>query len=241
MDRRTFLRWMAGAGASGAGLGLMRYVGFAQPQDTVPPTADPSRIGQKLPDRWISHPREDAYIRPGLWTIFATTCRECPAGCGMHVRVRERRVIKCEGNPNHPVNRGGLCPRGQSAPQGLYDPDRVRGPLRRVGAPRTEDRRQHRIEGPGLGRPNLVAPPPPPAGFEALPWASALAEVAAALQSAKRLFLVSDLQTGTLAEIMEQFHRTLGLPGAVAFYEAFDYEPLRTANEKLLGRAVLPR
>ena len=63
----------------------------------------------------------------------------------------------------------------------------------------------------------------------------------AALKSAKRLFLVSDLQTGSLAEILRQFHRAVGLPGAVAFYEAFDYQSLRAAHEKLLGRAAIPR
>ncbi len=298
MDRRTFLRWMAGAGASGTGLGFMHHMGPAQTQDPTERVADPSRIEQKLPDRWISPVQEEPYLRPGLWTIFATTCRECPAGCGMHVRVREGRAIKCEGNPDHPVNQGGLCPRGQSAPQGLYDPDRVRGPLRRRGnrdpkrdeiafgkgsqvrnialgdpnptpwlprpgqaqggdpnrermrlgtrpaptsRPQAQDNKQHRMEGPGLGTPNPVLPPPPPSGFEARPWTAALSEIADALQNAKRLFLVSDLQTGTLAEIMQQFHTTLGLPGAVAFYEAFDYEPLRAANERLFGRAVLPR
>jgi len=221
---------MAGAGASGAGLGFMRHMGPPQPQDAVQPAADPNRIGQKLPDRWISPSREEVYLRPGLWTIFATTCRECPAGCGMHVRVRERRVVKCEGNPQHPVNRGGLCPRGQSAPQGLYDPDRVRGPLKRKGPP-----------GPKGSEEGVNASARPFGPFEPLSWYQALAEVTGALKNAKRLFLVSDLQTGTLAEIMEQFHDALGLPGAVAFHEAFDYEPLRTANQKLVGQAAIPR
>ena len=36
-----------------------------------------------------------------------------------------------EGNPEHPVNRGGLCIRGQAALQGLYNPDRITGPHRR--------------------------------------------------------------------------------------------------------------
>jgi Fe-S-cluster-containing dehydrogenase component/anaerobic selenocysteine-containing dehydrogenase len=235
MDRRTFLRWMAGAGASGAGLGFMRHRRPAQTQNAAQQAAESSEIGQKLPDRWISSPKEQPYVRPGLWTIFATTCRECPAGCGMHVRVREGRVIKCEGNPDHSVSRGGLCPRGQSAPQGLYDPDRVRRPLRRVG------KTQRRTEDPGLRSPNLIPPPPVPAGFEALPWTAALSEVAEALKTARRLLVVSDLQTGTLAEILQLFHQAVGLPGAVAFYEAFDYEPLRTANQKLFGQAALPR
>ncbi len=216
---------MAGAGASGAGLGFMRHMGPAQTQDAAPRVAEPSRIGQKLPDRWISSAREEPYIRPGLWTIFATTCRECPAGCGMHVRIREGRVIKCEGNPNHPVSHGGLCPRGQSAPQGLYDPDRVRGPLARPSAAKSEIRNPKFETG----------------GHRSVPWSQALAEVAEALKNAKRLLIVSDLQTGTLAEIMQQFHSSLGLPGAVAFYEAFDYEPLRAANQKLFGQAAIPR
>ncbi len=236
MDRRTFLRWMAGAGASGAGLGFMRHMGPAQTQDAAQQVADPGRIGQKRPDRWIASAREQAYIRPGLWTIFATTCRECPAGCGMHVRIREGRVIKCEGNPDHPINRGGLCPRGQSAPQGLYDPDRVRGPLRRSSV---VTRLRSSFRGTSDG--NRDEPRNPPTTHEPLPWSQALAEVTEALKNAERLFIVSDLQTGTLAEIMQQFHNSLGLPGAVAFYEAFDYEALRAANQRLFGQAAIPR
>jgi anaerobic selenocysteine-containing dehydrogenase len=33
----------------------------------------------------------------------------------------------------HPINLGALCPKGQSAPELLYNPDRVQGPLRRIG------------------------------------------------------------------------------------------------------------
>ena len=41
--------------------------------------------------------------------------------------------MKLEGNPDHPVNRGALCARGQAALQGLYHPDRFAGPQRREG------------------------------------------------------------------------------------------------------------
>src|SRR5260370_25678185 len=71
---------------------------------------------------------------PGVAAWFATVCRECPAGCGVLARNRDGRVVKLEGNPDHPVNRGGLCIRGQAALQGLYHPDRVSGPQRRDGA-----------------------------------------------------------------------------------------------------------
>src|ERR1044071_7410183 len=68
---------------------------------------------------------------PGVATYYATTCRECSAGCSMHVRVREGRAVKVEGNPDGPVNAGKLCARGQSSLQGLYNPDRIRGPVAR--------------------------------------------------------------------------------------------------------------
>jgi len=71
---------------------------------------------------------------PGVSTYYATTCRECSAGCGVIAETRDGRTIKLEGNPEHPVNRGALCARGQAALQGLYNPDRYRGPMARKGA-----------------------------------------------------------------------------------------------------------
>src|SRR5678815_617674 len=70
---------------------------------------------------------------PGVSTYYATTCRECSAGCGLIAETRDGRTIKLEGNPDHPVNRGALCSRGQAALQGLYNPDRFRGPMIRKG------------------------------------------------------------------------------------------------------------
>jgi anaerobic selenocysteine-containing dehydrogenase/Fe-S-cluster-containing dehydrogenase component len=66
---------------------------------------------------------------PGVSTYYATTCRECSVGCGVIAETRDGRTIKLEGNPDHPVNRGALCARGQAALQGLYNPDRYRGPM----------------------------------------------------------------------------------------------------------------
>ena len=76
-------------------------------------------------------PSED--IVPGMSTWYRTTCRECPAGCGMDVRTREGRAIKAEGNPLSPVAHGKLCARGQASLHGLYNPDRVPQALARTG------------------------------------------------------------------------------------------------------------
>ena len=70
---------------------------------------------------------------PGVSTYYATTCRECAASCGVIAETRDGRVIKLEGNPEHPLNRGALCARGQSAVQGLYNPDRFRTPMIKAG------------------------------------------------------------------------------------------------------------
>ena len=70
---------------------------------------------------------------PGVSTYYATTCRECSAACGVIAETRDGRVLKLEGNPDHPLNHGALCARGQSAVQALYNPDRFRGPMVKEG------------------------------------------------------------------------------------------------------------
>ena len=75
---------------------------------------------------------DNEYV-PGLDYWKASTCAMCDAGCGIVVRTREHKANKIEGNPLHPVNRGALCARGQAGLQMLYNPDRIRGPLKRAG------------------------------------------------------------------------------------------------------------
>jgi molybdopterin-containing oxidoreductase family iron-sulfur binding subunit len=104
-DRRDFLK-LVGIGVAGAASGCA-----APPAEKLIP--------------YLVAPTD---ILPGVAYWYASTCRECPAGCGVLVKAREGRAIKIEGNPDHPVNAGGLCARGQAALQGLYDPDRVRAP-----------------------------------------------------------------------------------------------------------------
>ena len=70
------------------------------------------------------------YTYNGLSTYYATTCRECAAGCGLIVRTMQGRALKVEGNPANPVNLGKTCSRGQVAVEGLYNPNRVTGPIK---------------------------------------------------------------------------------------------------------------
>jgi anaerobic selenocysteine-containing dehydrogenase len=60
-----------------------------------------------------------------------TTCGYCSVGCGMLVGVRDNKAVAARGNPDHPVNRGKLCPKGLSEHHILGTPGRARQPLLR--------------------------------------------------------------------------------------------------------------
>ncbi len=75
---------------------------------------------------------DDEFV-PGIDYWKASTCGMCPAGCGIIVRTREHKANKIEGNPLHPINRGALCARGQAGLEVLYNPDRIKGPMKRIG------------------------------------------------------------------------------------------------------------
>ena len=75
----------------------------------------------------------EEFVIPGVGVWYASTCAQCPAGCGINGRVREGRVLKLEGNPETALNHGKLCMMGQSGVQGQYNPDRVTTPMMREG------------------------------------------------------------------------------------------------------------
>jgi anaerobic selenocysteine-containing dehydrogenase len=175
ITRRAFLR-LAGIGA--AALGAAGYLG--------------RYLRELVPAR--SPPRA-ATLRHSTW--IPTICRICPAGCGVVARVVEGRVVKVEGNPAHPVSQGKLCPRAQAALQVLYDPDRVQGPLRRVGE-RGEDR------------------------WEPISWDEAIDQVASHLVDmrergqAHRLLFLHGTPPGHVRELIDRFCRAYGSPNSVA-------------------------
>ena len=73
---------------------------------------------QKVPERWV-----------------ATTCGYCSVGCGMFIGVKGGRAVSVRGNPDHPVNRGMLCPKGLSEHHTIATENRALYPmLRRDGA-----------------------------------------------------------------------------------------------------------
>lgn len=166
-----------------------------------------SRPAEKLISFLV--PPED--VVPGVATFYATVCRECPAGCGMLVRTREGKAVKVEGNPLHPVNSGKLCIRGQASLQGLYDPDRIRQPLKKFTS--------------GKHQP--------------ISWEEAeklLAEKLKAVQG--KAAFISSLQTGSQEQLIRSWCNTLGIQPL--FYEPVSYEDILEANRLAFGERAIP-
>ena len=148
---------------------------------------------------------------PGLPTVYASTCTECAAGCGLHVRTREGRAIKLEGNPDHPVNQGKLCAMGQSSLQALYNPDRLKGPLARDAS-------------------GALAP---------VTWDQAITTLAQRVSAASgRLAVISGAGRGTFSDLLADWAGAAG--GRVVRYQPLDHEALRAANRQVFGIDQLP-
>lgn len=155
---------------------------------------------------------------PGIPSYFASTCRECPAGCGIVVKNREGRAIKVEGNPETPTNRGATCARGQAGLQGLYNPDRIRSPL--IYKEET----------------NRLAP----AGWKQAEkkFAEKISKLIAEGKGDRIVYLSNNI-SGTLKELVGKWLELTG--GGVHYsYETFAHEPIKKANEIVYGEAVIP-
>jgi anaerobic selenocysteine-containing dehydrogenase len=178
--------------------------------------------GCQRPRRWVVL---EPFVRPpeeqvsGLATWYASTCRQCPAGCGIMVRVMNGRAVKLEGNPEHPLNRGKLCARGQAGLQVLYNPDRLDGPVKQA-------RRGSRE-------------------FDPISWEEGLNTLAAGLQSAGGGLATwaGSTSSGHVVDLFHRWAQALGGPEPIVhdLYTAINgYPMLAQAGVGLGAPAGLP-
>jgi thiosulfate reductase/polysulfide reductase chain A len=71
--------------------------------------------------------------------LIPSICEMCFWKCGIRGKVIDGKLVRIEGNPDHPLSRGRLCSRGNAGVGLLYDPDRLAYPMERVG-PRGQGR-----------------------------------------------------------------------------------------------------
>ena len=190
VGRRDFLKLM------GAGAGVAAASCQDSPRNLYP---------------YVVPPR-DAIV--GEASHYASVCRECPAGCGLMIRVREGRPVKLEGNPHNPINRGKLCARGQAGLLRTFGPERIERPLDRRGDEPTETT-----------------------------WRDALRQVATALGDRRegegRVVLWSGLETGALATLFEGLAGASNARRLMT--DPHGMEPLLEAHQVAFGRSELAR
>lgn len=133
----------------------------------------------------------------GAETFIPSVCLLCPSGCGIVARVVDGRVVKLEGNPMHPINAGVLCPKGQAAPELLYNPDRVKSPMRQVGGRGSDE-------------------------WEAITWEEAIQTVSNRLNDIRanghpeQAALLYGETRGQMREFLERFMSAVGSPNSIS-------------------------
>ncbi len=174
---------------------------------------------ERLPKKIVPFviPPENHALGEALW--YASVCRQCPAGCGIVVRVAEGRAKKIEGNPLHPVNRGKLCARGQAGLQVLYHPER-------------------------LGRPLILSGPRGSGKFREASWEEALSVLLAGMKKVRAdnpasLLMLSEPMRGHANLVAARFMRAFGSPHKVA-WDPYGQDALLAACDAVFGVRDVP-
>ncbi len=170
VDRRSFL-----------GLGLGAVAGFSVSPVLLKLTDDSSIWTQNWP--WTPVPVD------GEVSYESSVCSLCPGSCGISVRKIDDRPVKIEGLDEYPINDGGACLHGISGLQYLYDPARIKSPLKKNGD-----------------------------NFEEISWDDAISIVAGKLTdirtagSPEKLACIADKDQGSVPVLFKRLLRTFGSP-----------------------------
>lgn len=119
IDRRTFIKY--GAGSALFSIGALSHQ--TTPEKEKETTTKPF-VQSKSVSRTSQRTRK----------AVPTTCHNCPASCGVYGFTEYGRVVKIEGVPKNPNNRGKTCGKGQAGLNMVYDEERILTPLKRTGA-----------------------------------------------------------------------------------------------------------
>jgi anaerobic selenocysteine-containing dehydrogenase len=182
VNRRDFLRFASGGALGTATSGISLH--------TL------GQLNAALASEEVQVPRG-----PEAWAL--SVCTLCPGACGLRVRTIGKRAVKIQGNPLHPVNRGGLCPKGLAGLQALYHPDRLREPLKNVGSRKSPK-------------------------WQAIPWPEAISTLATRLRGlrdagqAHTVVLIDHRDASLLARLLRRFMQAYGSPNYLTLPSGLD-------------------
>ena len=164
------------------------------------------------------HFKDPEYAIPGNSVYYATLCTECQAGCGLLAETKEGRVIKVEGNPDHPINKGKTCALGQSLPQAHYDPNRVREPIEKT---QLNDSKGN-----------------PVFSFIPLQLNDALSKFATKIKNASKILWISKELDSFSSFYVQEFCKKFNINFIT--YEFFNYEHVQKACKRVFDVDALP-
>ncbi len=156
--------------------------------------------------------------------IKYSVCQGCHGRCGLKAKVVDGVLVKLEGNPYHPCNleehlpfetdpasvravAGRMCAKGLGGIESLYDPHRLRQPLKRVGER-------------GAGQ------------WEAISWEQAFSEIAAQLLRYRDLSTPIDPEAPELGPKVNQIVFSGGRNQQSAFTDVFFKNIIGTVNSR---------
>jgi anaerobic selenocysteine-containing dehydrogenase len=146
---------------------------------------------------WTAEESVDVGWAPGIEERRNSACLICPSRCGIRGRLVDGHLVRINGNPLHPLSRGGLCPRGVAGVQLLYHPERLGSPMVRAGARGANQ-------------------------WEKVTQEEAIARISEQLQRLRvagrpeALALLAGYSAGTMHDLWHQFLHSYGSPNYVA-------------------------
>ena len=199
LTRRQFI-----TGVGGGALGAVLAAACGVPEDEL---LMQSKVG--MPEDVVT----------GLDNWYATIGNSYSTGEGLVVRVMEGRAKKIEGNVDYPINRGKHSARSEALLQDLYNPDRIKAPMARVGQ-RGED------------------------NWEEIGWSDAMSRVAHQLEQIKdarknrEVVMVTNPSVSHAALVAERF--ISAYRGTKIGYETLENTNLRHVVKDLFDQDRLP-
>ncbi len=189
LSRRKFLKLAAIAGLSIGASGIHKQADSA-------PSGQPGAVNTPK-GRWIP-----------------TSCLNCPARCGITVKVAGGKAVQIKGNRSSLISEGEICPRGHIGLQVLYDPGRILSPLKRSQPKK------------GKG----IAPE-----WKPISWDQAIEEILGKLRTLRdtfqphHLLLLSGLNSRSNEDLLSRFAEAFGTPNLISG-EGLDREAEKTGN-----------
>ncbi len=191
LNRRTFLKL---SGFAGAAIGANRIIGQL---DSAAASPSPKNSQIAPEEKWV-----------------ATSCLNCPARCATRVRAMNGKPVKVTGNPYSQVSEGKICSRAHIGLQVLYDPGRIRTPLKR-----TNNEKGREID------PKWVP----------ISWDQALDEVINRLKKVRekggpdKLLLFYGLNAVSTEDMISRFAESFGTPNLISG-DGLDIETEKSGN-----------